>query len=156
MQKKHFSLEMRDENRFTMIFQIILGVLCFAIACYWLIYNLKTDKQAGSVWATIIFLAGFGAYLVWSGLGYGYRFIEFYDDKMVLKKNSFLSPVVILPGEVEKIEMFPLKFTLIFRSSKVLLTRFGVSDIEKVELIKDEIIKFAADHSIPTEIKDEL
>lgn len=155
MEKKHFSLEMRDENRLTKIFQVILGLACIAIACYWLIYNIRSDKS-GTLWVTVIFLTGFGVYMIWSGFGYGYRFIEFVGDKITLKKNSFLSPVVINAREVGKIEMYPLKFKVIFRSSKMIQTRFGVSDIEKIELIKDEIIKFAADHNIPTEIKNEL
>jgi hypothetical protein len=62
----------------------------------------------------------------------------------------------IYPADVEMIEIYPLKFIVKFRSSKRILTRFGVSDIEKIELIKDEIIKFAADHNILLEIKNEL
>lgn len=156
MEKKHFSLEMRDENRVTKVFQVILGVACIAIACYWLIYNIKSVKSDGKLWITVIFLIGFGGYLIWTGLGYGYRYIEFTGDMIRLKKNSFLSPVDIKVPDVESIEIYPLKFIVHFKSSETILTRFGVSDIEKIELIKDEIMKFATDNNITAEIKNEM
>jgi hypothetical protein len=156
MEKKHFSLEMRDNNRLVRIFQVIFGLACLAIACYWLVYNIKSVKSDGTLWITVIFLAGFGAYLIWTGFGHGYRFIEFSGDTIKLKKNSFLPAVEIIAEEVELIEIYPLKFVVRFKSTKTILTRFGVSDIEKVELIKDEIVKFAADHNIPNDLKNEL
>jgi hypothetical protein len=156
MEKRHFSLEMKDDNRLIRISQVIFGITCVAIACYWFVYNLKSAARGGTLWITVIFLAGFGAYLIWSGFGYGYRFIEFTVDRIVLKKNSFLPEMEINPPDVELIEIYPLKFTVKFRSSKTILMRFGVSDIEKIELIKDEIIKFASYHNILLEIKNEL
>jgi hypothetical protein len=156
MEKKHFSLEMRDDNMVTKVFKIILGVACIAIACYWLIYNIKSVKLDGRLWITVVFLVGFGGYLIWTALGYGYRYIEFTGDMIRLKKNSFLSPIDIKAPNVELIEIYPLKFTVHLKSAKTILTRFGVSDIEKIELIKDEIMKFAAGHNIPNELRNEL
>ncbi|MGD0581435.1 MAG: hypothetical protein ABR974_00665 [Bacteroidales bacterium] len=156
MEKKHFSLEMRENNRLIMIFQVLFGLTCVAIAIYWFIYNARSVNPGSTLWVTVIFLTGFGAYLIWSGFGYGIRFIEFTAEKIILKKNAFLSAMEIYPADVEMIEIYPLKFIVKFRSSKRILTRFGVSDIEKIELIKDEIIKFAADHNILLEIKNEL
>jgi hypothetical protein len=156
MENKHFSLEMRDNNRLIRIFQILFGAVCIAVAGYWLVYNIKAIRSDGTLWITVIFITGFGAYLIWSGFGYGYRFIEFTGSMIRIKKNAFLSPVDIIPSEVELIEVFPLKFIVRFRSTRTILTRFGVTDIEKIELIKDEIIKFASDHNIPLEIKNEM
>jgi hypothetical protein len=156
MEKKQFSLELRDNNKLVRIFQVIFGALCIAVAGYWLVYNIKAVRSDGTLWVTVVFITGFGAYLIWSGFGYGYRFIEFSDEMIRMKKNPFLPPVNIIVSEVELIEIYPLKFIVKLKSSKTLLTRFGVSDIEKIELIKDEIIKFATDHNMPLEIKNEM
>jgi hypothetical protein len=156
MEKRHYSLEMREDDMLTRVFQLILGVACAGIAGFWFIYDLKTHRSGFSIWVTKIFLAAFGAYMAWRGLGFGYRFIEFYEDHIKMKKNSFLSTTEITPGAVEKIEIYPLKFTVFLKDSKTILTRFGVTDTSKIELIKDEIIRFASDHNILLDIKNEL
>jgi hypothetical protein len=155
MEKKHFSLDLRENNMLIRISQIIFGSVCIAVAGYWLVYNIKAVKSDGTLWITVIFITGFGAYLIWSGFGYGHRFIEFTGDMIRMKKNPFLPQIDMIASEVEHIEVYPLKFIIKLKSSKAILTRFGVSDIEKIELIKDEIIIFASDHNIPLEIKNE-
>ena len=155
MEKKHYSLEVRENNRLIRIFQIIFGFVCIAVAGYWLVYNINAVKSDGTLWITIIFITCFGAYLAWSGFGYGSRFIEFADGVIRLKKNSILPPLDIVASEVELIEVYPLKFIVKFKSGKKDLTRLGITDIEKIEMVKDEIISFASVHNIPLEIKNE-
>jgi hypothetical protein len=156
MEKQHFSLEMRDDNMLTRIFKIILGILCLATDCYWLIFNLKAGNSGASVWGTEIFLLFFGSFIIWTGFGYGKRFLEFSVDKITLKKNIFLSPVVLRPSEIEKIELYPLKFHIKVINSKTILTRLGTSDIEKLDLIKEAILGFAEEHGIANEIRNEI
>ncbi len=155
MEKKLYSLEVTENNRLIRIFQIIFGLVCIAVAGYWLIYNINAVKSDGTLWITVIFITCFGAYLTWSGFGYGRRFVEFTDAAIKLKKNSFLPPLDIIAAEVEYIQIYPLKFIVRFKSGKADQTRFGVTDIEKTEHIKDEIITFASDHNIRLEIKNE-
>jgi hypothetical protein len=155
MENKFFSLEMRENNILIRIFQIILGIICLFIAVFWVIYNIQSVKADGTLWITVAFLCGFGAFQIYSGLGYADKFIEFGDDRIRLRKNSLL-PVLLIKGEqIEKTEVFPLKVLIILKSSKKILIRFGVTDTEKVELIKDEIITFASANNINLEIKNE-
>jgi hypothetical protein len=156
MEKKHFSLEMRENNRLTMVFQIIFGTLCIAIAIYWLIYNFSAVKSDGTLWITVAFLTGFGAYLVWSGLGYAYKFVEFTEHLIRIRKNSFLPVVEVKSQDIEKIEIFPLKVVIKIKSSVTILLRLGVSNIERIELIKDEFTRFASDHNILFELQNEM
>jgi hypothetical protein len=156
MEKRHFSLEMREDNRLTKVFQIIFGILCIAIAVYWLIYNFKSVRSDGTLWITVLFLTGFGCYLVWSGVGYAYRFIEFGDDNIRIRKNSFIPVSDLNRTEIEKIVVFPLKVIIERKSKKSLLLRFGISDIEKIEKIKDEFGIFAATNGITFELSNEM
>jgi hypothetical protein len=155
MNKRHFSLETAENNRITRIFQVLFGLICLGIAVFWLIYNFSTIKSDSSLWLTIIFLAGFGSYLVRAGLGYAYKFIEISESDIRIKNNSFLPIVKINADEMERIEVFPLKVIILLKSSKKILTRFGVSDPPKVEKIKDEILRFATDNKIKSDLRNE-
>ena len=155
MEKEYFSLEIRDDNKLTKIFRIILGLLCCGIAAFWLIYNFKTVKAYGKQWITIAFLLCFGIFQIYAGIGLAIKFIEFTVNNIRLKKNSLL-PEIDLPAEkIEKIELFPLKVHFIINQGKRILLRFGISDPDKIELIKSEIVRFADRNSLTLEIKKE-
>jgi hypothetical protein len=155
MEKKTISLETRENNKITRIFQIIFGIACISIAVFWIIYNYRSVKADRTLWITVAFLTGFGAFQIFSGLGFAARYIEFGTDNIRLKNNSLLSPVDLSVSNVERIEIFPLKALIFLKSAKKILIRFGVTDIEKVELIKDEIMTFASANNIGLELKNE-
>ena len=156
MEKRHFSLEMRENNRLTRVFQVIFGFLCIAIAIYWLIYNFTSVQSDRTLWITVAFLTGFGGYLIWSGLGYAYKFVEFMENRIRIRKNSFLPAVDLSSEDIEKIEVFPLKVTIARKSSAKILIRFGIGNVERIEQVKDEFTKFASDHNISFEIRNEM
>jgi hypothetical protein len=155
MDKKHFSLEIRDDNRLTKIFRILFGLICFTIAIFWVAYNINAVKEDRTLWITVAFLVSFGLFQIYAGLGFATKFIEISADKIRLRKNSLLPAVDMNADQIEKIELFPLKVHFFTLSGKMTLLRFGVSDAEKVEQIKDEIIKFASIHPFIFEIKNE-
>jgi len=156
MEKKTFSLEMSENNRITKAFRFVLGVLCVAIAIYWLIFNMKMSKADWSSWLSSAFLILFGIYMVWTSFGYGYNFIEFESNIIRLKNNSFLPVREINSADIDKIIIYPLKFLIILRSAKKILTRFGISDLERNENIKDELMRFAEMHNISLELRNEV
>ncbi len=156
MTLKYISLEVRDNSRLTRIFQLIFGIVCIAVAIYWAILSINELKSGTSVWFTIAFLTCFGGYLVWISMGYGQKFIGFGDGMIRLKKNSFLPPEEIKLSDIEMIEIYPLKFIIRLKSARAVLTRFGVNDVERIELIKDELMKFSTDNNISVELKNEL
>jgi hypothetical protein len=128
MEKQYFSLEIRDDNRLTKIFRIIFGILCCAIAAFWVFYNFKSVKADGTQWITVAFLLSFGAFQIYAGFGFASKFIELDTNNIRLKKNSLL-PVIDLPaGQIEKIGLFPLKVHFLIRPGKIILLRFGISD----------------------------
>lgn len=155
METKFFSLEIRESNKLTKAFQIIFGFLCIGIACYWLVYNFSAVRSDNTLWITVVFLFGFGAYMIYSGLGYAAKYIEFGSAGIKLKNNSMMPAFLLETVKIEKLEVYPLKVQFFLKSSKMILLRFGVSDTDKVEQIKDEIIKFASDNNINLLIKNE-
>jgi hypothetical protein len=155
MEKKYFSLETKDDNRFIKITRIIFGLVCVGIAIFWLIYRIMSGLSDSSQWITIGFLSLFGAFQVYAGFGYAERFIEFDHDKIRLKQNSVLPPIILTVSSMTKIDIYPFKVLFITKIGKPVLLRFGVSEPGKVESIKTELISFAERNSLTTEMKSE-
>ena len=154
---KYFSLGPGENTRVVKIIGIIFGIVCIAVAIFWLIFNIRSLKADGTLWITIIFLSGFGFYQIWAGLGRATRFIEIESDRIRLKKNPIFSPIGMHAGEIEKIELFPMNVIFFLKTKKRILLRFGTTYHETNELVKDEILGFAESHKIPLEmIQEEL
>ena len=155
MEKVFFSLEIRDNNRLTRLFQLIFGIICIAIAIFWLVYNFKSVESDWTLWITVLFLIGFGAFQVWSGFGYSERFIETGPERIRLKQNSILPAINMGPENIEVIEIYPLKVIFRIKGKAKILFRLGVTETEKADRIKDEIIRFCDETAVPLEIKNE-
>ena len=155
MEIKYFSLDAGENSRLVKIIRIIFGVVCIAVSGYWFSFNIKSLKTDGTLWITIIFLSGFGFYQIWSGLGRATTFIEIGQDKIRLKRNTILSTVEVLAGEIEKIELFPLNVIFFLKTKKRIMLRFGTTYYETTKKVKDEILGFAESNKILLEIIEE-
>lgn len=155
METKYFSLNSNEANRLVKAIQVIFGIVCFAVAIFWLIFNIESLKVDVTLLITILFLSGFGFYQVWSGLGKAKRFIKIGSDKIWLRKNIMLPAVELPAEEIEKIELFPLNLFFFLKSKKKILLRFGTTYHETNEKIIDEILIFAKSNSINLEIREE-
>ena len=155
METKYFSLSSNENNKLVKIIQIVFGIVCFVVAIFWLIFNIRLLNADGTLWITIIFLTGFGFYQIWSGMGRAIRFIEIRSDRIVLKKNIVLPSIEISAGEIEKIEIYPMNLIFFLKPKKKVLLRFGSTYYTTNELIKDEIIGFAESNKISIEIMEE-
>jgi hypothetical protein len=155
MEKRYFSLETRDDNKLTKIFRILFGLICCAIALFWLTFKFTSIQADSTQWITIAFLFSFGAFQIFAGFGLANRFIELNPDKIKLKQNYVLPAIELQPVHISRIELFPLKILFHLRNEKKVLLRFGISDPEKIELIKAEILKFADSNRLSLEIKSE-
>lgn len=152
MEIKYFSLGTSENNSLVKIIRIAFGVVCLAVALFWLIFNIKSLKADVTLWVTIIFLAGFSFYQIWSGLGRATTYIEIGTDNLRIKKNPILPHVEMSAGEIEKIEFFPLNIIFFLKTKKRILLRFGTTYYETNEKVKDEILGFAESNRIPLEI----
>ena len=155
MERKYFSLSSVENNRVIKIIQIVFGLACFAVAVFWLIFNIRSIKADSTLWITIVFLSGFGFYQIWAGLGRATRFIEIGTDKIRLKKTILLSSIEFTVENIQKIEIFPFKLIFILNTNKRFLLRLSTTYIETNEKVKDEIISFAELNSINIEFVEE-
>ncbi|HUX55890.1 MAG TPA: hypothetical protein VMV77_02875 [Bacteroidales bacterium] len=155
MVKKYFFLGASENTRLVKVIQILFGLVCIAVAIFWLIFNFKILKTDVTLWVTIIFLSGFGLYEIWAGLGRATRFIEIGSDQIRLKKNSVLPSVEMYAGEIEKIELLTLNVVFYLTANKRILLRFGTTYHETNEKVVDEIISFTERNSIPLEVIEE-
>jgi hypothetical protein len=155
MEKKYFALSSGDNNKIVKIIQVVFGFVCLAVAGFWLFFNVRAMKSDKTLWITIVFLSGFGFYQIWTGLGKAVRFIEISMEKISIKKTILLPPVLLLPENIEKIEIYPLNLIFFLHSKKKMFLRFGTTYQDLNEQIKDEIILFAEKNSINAEFVEE-
>jgi hypothetical protein len=155
MEKRYYSLDIRDDNKLTKIFRIIFGLLCCGIAIFWIIFNYISVISDNTQWITVAFLIAFGAFQIYAGFGLARKFIELNISNIRLKKNSILPVLEFSSDQIEKIELYPLKVLFFLITGKKVLLRFGISNPETVELIKSEIVSFAESNNLTLEIKTE-
>ena len=155
MENNHFSLSTNETNKLINTIRILFGIICIAVSIFWLIFNIKTLKADITLWVTIIFLAGFGFYQIWSGMGLATRFIEIGNESILLKKNAVLPAVKIAASEIEKIELFPLNIVFFLKTKKKIFLRFGTTYYEINEKIKTKVFNFAEMNNIEQEIIEE-
>lgn len=155
MANKYFLLSTNENTKLIRIIRVIFGIVCISISIFWLIFNIKSMKSDATLWATLLFLSGFGFYQIGSGMGYTIRFIDIGPEKILLKKNAILPPVEMLAKDIERIESLPLNIIFFLKTQKRILLRFGTTYHEINEEITDEIINFANSRQIPFEIIEE-
>ena len=155
MEKKYFLLGSVENNRVIRIIQIVFGIVCLAVAIFWLIFNIRSLKTGGTLWITIIFLSVFGLYQVWSGLGKATRFIEISSDGIRLKKTIILPAVEMSVGDIQKIEIYTFNLIFFLKAKKRLILRFSTTYQETNEKVKDELLVFGELNSIDVEFVEE-
>ncbi len=155
MEKKHFPLEAKENSKFMRIFQVIFGILCIAIGLYWMIFHFSSLKTDPTLWITIVFLVGFGAYQIAAGFGKIKKFIELQTDKIILKQNSFLPKIELRPSDIEKIEIFPLSICFLMGKKKKMILRFGLNYTEIINPVKEAVVEFSNLNNVALEEKRE-
>lgn len=157
MGKEYFSLELHKSNRITRIFQLAFGILCIGVALVWLFLNFSSLESNLSLWATIVFLTGFGYYQVVAGLGRSEKFIEISDSSIKIRRNTLLPSKEFKMEEIEKINILPLNIIFYLKSGKTLFLRFGTTYTDTIEPVKKSIKDFCTSNKISLEIiKEEM
>jgi HAMP domain-containing protein len=157
MESKYFLLSSVENNKVVRIIQIAFGLVCLAVAVFWLVFNIRSVQTNSTLWITIIFLSVFGLYQIWSGLGRATRFIEISADRIRLKKTIILPTVEMRAEEIQKIEIYPFNLIFILKAEKRIILRFSTTYQETNEKVKDELLVFGELNSIEVEfVKEKL
>jgi hypothetical protein len=157
MNKEYFSLGPYENSITLKIIRIMFGLVCIAIALFWLIFSFRLARADHMIWITVLFLAGFGMYQIWAGSGRAKRFIEIGNEKIVLRQNSFLPRREMAAAEIKKIEVYPLNLIFYLRKGGRTVLRFGTSFADIIDPVKETVERFAEQHNISLEtIREEI
>jgi hypothetical protein len=151
MENKYFSLSPVDNNKLVKVIQVAFGIVCIAIAVFWLVFNIKSVKADSSLWISVLFLTGFGFYMIWAGLGKAARFFEIRSGSIRIKKTILLPVNEMQAIEIKKIDLYPFKIIFILKTDKRFTLRLSSSFYETNEKIVDAVLIYAEDNSIEVE-----
>ncbi len=151
MDKKEFSLDTNNSNKFLRVSAIIFGIMCIALAIIWLVINLNKGLVAKESVYPIVFIILFGIYQVSFGLGKTSKYINIGTDGIQCKQHSILPAKHISPSGLDKIEIFPLSVHFHGKNSKKFIFRFGTSYREIIEPVKSALADFAESNGIEVE-----
>lgn len=154
MEKKRFSLDLREPVRWTEIIQLIFGIVCLVIAILLLISLSRSESPERSSLTGIAFLFIFGIYQIWAGIGYARKFIEFEGSLLNLKINSIGKVKHIQSSEIEGIDVYPMNIIFRLNNNSKINLRFGTNMPERNEEIVNELVAFAEANNITFEIKE--
>jgi hypothetical protein len=155
MEIKNLPLEISTGTKFTRIVQLVFGALCIIIGAFWMIFNFKSLRADTTLWITVSFLFAFGAYQIFAGLGKIKKYIEFRGETIILRQNSFLPAVEFKSAEIVRIDIYPLSIQFILEKKKRFILRFGLSNTEVIDPIKNAVMEFSATYNVPCEEKRE-
>ena len=152
---KRYSLESRENSSFVKILQIIFGIACIITAGWWAVYMLKS-LESGNYWIATLFMLFFGAFQIYSGLGYASKYIIIGSDTLTIRKTAVGKEQVIVHSDIERIDILPLSISLALRSGKIFSLSFPVTLAESIDQIKDAMEEFGRNNKILTEEKREV
>jgi len=155
MENRYFSLEPKDNPRAVKIFQLVLGVLCIAIAIFWIVFSIKSSKADNTLWASNAFLVLFGIYEILAGTGKTTKYIKIHPHEIDIKQHSVLPVMKLKSEEIEIIELYPLSMIFCLKNKKKVVMRFGLSYTGIIVPVKDEINEFARVNGIQVEEREE-
>lgn len=144
-----------EDNKIVKILRIALGAACILVAAWWLYFSLEATVSNSTMWITVAFMAAFGFYQIWAGMGKATRFIKVDGESITVKKDSLLSPVSIKASDISKLDIYPLSVVFNRKADKKFLLRFGAVNYETNGKIVDELIRFAEEKGISYEVIEE-
>jgi hypothetical protein len=148
METKYFPLGHDKPGTLLKVIRVLFGLVCIAIALFWMIFNIRAAGTDRTLWISVVFLSAFGMYQIWAGLGKAVRFISIGRDRITLKKSSLLTQKDILPSDIKKIEVYPLNLIFYLNNGGKTILRFGTTFTDIIDPVKSGIEEFAASNSI--------
>jgi len=157
MEGEKISLDPDSKTQFAKLLQIIFGIFCIIASIYFLISGYHPGTSIVTLLVAAVFLLLFGIYQIMAGLGKTQKYFLVKHSGISFKEHSILHVKEIPSDKIEKIELYPLSIKFLLKDSKKIRFRFGISYPEIIDPVKQEVIGFAEDHSIPwNEVPEEI
>jgi len=157
MKEKYFDLDPDNKTQLVKILQIIFGILCIAATLYYFFSGIISGASKITLLTALLFLLFFGIYQIMSGLGRTKKYFRLTHNSISFKQHSVLPVTDIQSDNIDKLELYPLSIKFFLKNSKKIKFRFGISYPEIIDPVKQEVIGFAEDHSIPwIEVPEEI
>jgi len=151
METKYFLLGTSETSTIIKIIRIFFGLACIIIAIFWMIFSIRSVGSDRTIWISVLFLSAFGIYQLWAGFGQASRFIEIGNDKIILKKSSFLPLKQIQASDIKRKDVFPLSLIFYLRDGGKTTLRFGTTYTDNIVPVMNEIEQFASANHIDLE-----
>jgi hypothetical protein len=152
---KKYSLTNKESSGFVKIMQIIFGILCIGTSVWWTVFMLSAEVS-GNYWAAILFMLFFGAFQIYSGLGYADRFLLIDEGSITIKATALSRAKTIKHTEIESIEILPLTFSIFLKNGNKVFIRFGITLSDGIDSVKDALQEFAAQYEINADEKSDM
>ena len=157
MKEKYFDLDPDNKTQLVKILQVIFGILCIAATLYYFFSGILSGASKITLLIALLFLLFFGIYQIMSGLGKTKKYFRLTHESISFKQHSVLPVTDIQSDNIDKIELYPLSIKFLLKNSKKIKFRFGISYPEIIDPVKQGVIGFAEDHSIPwIEVPEEI
>lgn len=150
-----YSLDNKENPKFIRIMQIVFGVACIAIAVTWVIYMTMPGIETG-YWIPTAFIFFFGMFQIYSGLGYAERYVQFDEERIILRQNSFKKGTLIGYDNIESISILPLSVEIRLKNGKPVVVSFGMGISGSIDTIKNAFIEIAGVKNIITDERSDL
>ena len=142
METIRYSLDNKESSGFVRLLQIIFGVACIAVSLGWAWFIIKSS-DIDSYWIATLFMLFFGAFQIYSGLGYAAKFIELHNNSIEFKKASIGLKERAEASQIEKIEILPLSVNIFMEDKRSFMISFGMSIAATIDSIKDGMIEWS-------------
>lgn len=147
---ERYSLDNKETSPVVKVLQILFGVACLLVAGWWAVYMISSEENNG-YWIATLFMLGFGAFQIYSGLGYAAKYIVIDGNSLTVKKSALSRKTTLASNEIRKIEILPLSVNLVLATGQAITISFVMSIAGSIDSIKDAMIGFAEKNSIEFE-----
>jgi hypothetical protein len=147
MTETRYSIDLHENTRTGRLLKAALGIVCLAVAVWFLFSIRGTAASLGTAWIAIVFLLLFSIWLIGSGFGLTERYITVGDERIILKRDFYRPPVIFTISSLKAVEFRPLLITFFSGERKTSL-RMGAYYPEHSAAIMEAVEAFCRQHGI--------
>jgi len=147
MTENRYSIDLHEYTKTGRLLKAALGIICLAVAVWFLISIRGTAASVGTAWIATAFLLLFSVWLIGSGFGLTQRYITVGNGRIILKRDFYRPPVIFTSSSLKAVEFRPL-LIIFFSGEKKISLRMGAYYPERSGAVMEAVEGFCRDHNI--------